>query len=131
MHHGNSFHNFFPLIFLLSSALYIASIDWYNYFYYYCFKTILKEFHSCPVSLWQGRWTSQRHTTCSWDTNWWIDKQRLEPNYEIFCVYALLRLKLSRFYFYSDINWNYFDPYILLTCSMDTYINLWDTRYGI
>lgn len=28
----------------------------------------------------------------------------------------------------SDINWNYFEPHSLLTCSMDTYINLWDIR---
>ncbi|XP_057291888.1 GATOR complex protein WDR59-like isoform X2 [Hydractinia symbiolongicarpus] len=28
----------------------------------------------------------------------------------------------------SDINWNYYEPSSLLTCSMDTYINLWDIR---
>ncbi|XP_065641638.1 GATOR2 complex protein WDR59 isoform X2 [Hydra vulgaris] len=28
----------------------------------------------------------------------------------------------------SDINWSYFEPYTLLTCSMDMYINLWDVR---
>ncbi|KAL1925163.1 uncharacterized protein VTP21DRAFT_46 [Calcarisporiella thermophila] len=28
----------------------------------------------------------------------------------------------------SDINWSLFDPYMLATCSVDTYVHLWDLR---
>lgn len=28
----------------------------------------------------------------------------------------------------SDLNWHHFEPALLATCSVDTYINIWDVR---
>lgn len=31
---------------------------------------------------------------------------------------------------FSDLDWSWFDPELLVTSSVDTYIYIWDTRYG-